>query len=275
MNHDKAGNRSYNEKEVGRLIQRATELYERSTGESERNLSLKEIEHIASELGLPREHLQTAALELEESQNPESSFRLWGGPFVVSETRVVGETMTEEQWEDIVLELRRFTGHNGKISELGRTRQWMHFVGEGENGINFSKTQVTLRPGKGKTSIQIRKNFKGISLWYPLVFVSGVALSLVALNSYPDPVTLALSGAGITGSFLAVRTLIRSSAKRHQVRLRRLADRLNETLSVTAPSLAETEPVPELIELPEDEESTVERIDTGRVSTGSKPSSGV
>ena len=61
MDHDRPAHRSYNEKEIGALIQRATEMHEEAMGTSERSLSLKEIEHIAAELGLPPEYMRTAA----------------------------------------------------------------------------------------------------------------------------------------------------------------------------------------------------------------------
>jgi hypothetical protein len=41
---DQGKHRSYNEKEIGALIQRATELHEEAIGTSERSLSLEEIE---------------------------------------------------------------------------------------------------------------------------------------------------------------------------------------------------------------------------------------
>jgi len=279
MDHGKKGNRSYNEKEIGRLIQRATELHESATGESDRNLSLREIEHIASELGLPREHLQAAALELEDSLNSAKPFRLWSGLFVIDETRVVGETMTEEQWEDIVLQLRRFTGREGKISTLGRNRQWVHALGEGDNGINFAKTQVTMRPGDGYTSIQIRKNFRGVAILYAIPLLLGIFFMGVLLTEPFDLVKFAFAGGSLIGALVVVRTWISSWSKRQKGRFKILADRLQETIRVTPSTVQEVEPTkgqvgvaerdesaPELIELPEQDESIAETDDREQVS---------
>ena len=89
MNHDRPAHRSYNEKEIGALIQRATELHEEATGASEHNrsLSIEEVEHIASEIGLPTGHVRTAALEMRDRLHSDSAFSFWGGPFVIDQTR--------------------------------------------------------------------------------------------------------------------------------------------------------------------------------------------
>ena len=43
------------------------------------------------------------------------------------------------------MELRAFTGKKGYIDEVGSTREWTHAIGEGDEGFNFLKTQVTNR----------------------------------------------------------------------------------------------------------------------------------
>ncbi|GMQ82717.1 MAG: hypothetical protein BMS9Abin05_2177 [Rhodothermia bacterium] len=254
MDSNRPAQRSYNEKEIGSLIQRATELHERATGASERSLSLQEIEHIASELGLPPEHLQTAALELEDRLNSDRKFSLWGAPFVINETRVVGETMTEEQWENIVLELRRFTNRKGQVSEVGRAREWMHAIGEGADGINFTKTQVVIRPADGKTSIQIRKNYGGVAVLYAVPIFLSVFFAGVLLTEQPDLVAFALAGGIVIGAFAVVRAFISQRAIRHTERLTRLADLLRGKLSATSTPVLANDPAAELIELPEMDE---------------------
>ena len=68
---------NFNEKEVGKLIQRATELHEQSVGDSEHKLSITEIEGIAGELGVPARFLQEAALELRDGAPAKDAFSFW------------------------------------------------------------------------------------------------------------------------------------------------------------------------------------------------------
>jgi len=249
MDDNRPGRRRYNEKEIGALIQRATELHDGTMGASEHSLSLKEIEHIATELGLPREHVQTAALEFENGRPSGKSFSFWGGPFVVDETRRVGGTMTEEQWADVVLELRRSTGRTGKISELGRAREWMHFIGESEDSVVFTKTQVTLRPGNDQTSIHVRKRFGGFAMLYVFPLCLAVFVTVVLSTAQPDLTGFLFAGGSVVGAFAAVRALISSYARRQRTRLKTLADRLLTTLSSGVTPVHE--PASERIDIPE------------------------
>lgn len=244
MSNNKQSTRGYDEKEIGALIQRATELYEKASGESgesSRQLSLKEIEHIASELGLPAEHLKTAALELENKRKTGSSFSLWGAPFAVNESRVVDGELTEEQWEDIVVDLRVHSGRTGRTNSIGRTRQWTHTLGEGDEGINFTKTQATVRPRNGQTSIQVQKSFGIVSALYFFALFFSVIAALAVTNSYPTPLAGFLSIAGIFGSLGAVRLLAARWKRMHTERMSDLADGLADTFELTAPSTTRAE----------------------------------
>ena len=254
MNHDRSAHRSYNEKEIGALIQRATELHEEAMGASERSLPLEEIEHIAAELGLPPEHVRTAALELEDRVNSDRDFSIFGGPFVINQARVVDETMTQEQWEQVVMELRAFTGKKGQVDEVGPAREWIHAIGEGDEGFNFVKTRVAIRPGDGQTSIQIRKHYGGIAILYAVPFFLSVFFTLVLLTEQPDLVKFAFAGGSVIGAFAVVRGSISLWARRQKERLKRLTDLLHQTLSASSTQVLANEPTTELIELPEMDE---------------------
>ena len=254
MDHDRPTHRSYNEKQIGALIQRATELHEEAMGASERGLSLEEIEHIAAELGLPPEYMRTAALELEHRVRSDRAFSLFGGPFVINQARVVDETMTEEQWEQVVMELRAFTGKKGHVDEVGPAREWIHAIGEGDEGFNFVKTRVAIRPGDGQTSIQIRKHYGGIAILYAVPFFLSVFFALVLLTEQPDLVKFAFASGSVIGAFAVVRTLISSWARREKKRLKRLANLLHRTLSASSSKVLANEPTTELVELPEMDE---------------------
>ena len=99
----------FNKEEVGSLIQRASELHERSLDDSENNLSLSEIESIADELGIPSRYLIEAALEKKEA-NSGSSFSFWGAPFQVDRKALVEGDISEEQWNEALSELQEFSG---------------------------------------------------------------------------------------------------------------------------------------------------------------------
>ena len=262
MDHDRPTHRSYNEKEIGALIQRATALHEEATGASEhtRSLSIEEVEHIASEIGLPPEHVRTAALEMEDRLYTDRSFSIWGGPFVIDQARVVDGTMTEEQWEQILLEIRRFMGRRGRVSEVGRAREWRHTLGEGDDGFNLTKTEVTIRPADGQTSIQIRKHYGGTAVpAYLGAFFLSILFTILTIEAFdgmglPDLVNWALLGGIGFGALAVVRGSISLWARRQKERLKRLTDLLQQTLSASSSHVLANEPTPGLIEIPEMDE---------------------
>lgn len=115
MGQDSTPQRLYDQKEIGALIRRATELHEEDLGTSGDGLSLNEIEHVEAELGLPAEHLRAAVLELAGKPSSAASFSLWGNPFMVTQARVVGGTMGEED--------ARVWGHRRMTQRLRSRRE--------------------------------------------------------------------------------------------------------------------------------------------------------
>ena len=90
MVDDRGRDRLYGEQEIGALIQRAAEIQERAEDRSDPGVSLRELERIASEVGIDPVHLRAAAVELAGRSGTTGVSRLWGGPFVLRERRVVG-----------------------------------------------------------------------------------------------------------------------------------------------------------------------------------------
>ncbi|NNE68777.1 MAG: hypothetical protein HKN29_00285 [Rhodothermales bacterium] len=223
--------RTYNEREIGALMKRATELHESSVGTSNRHLSLEEVETLAAELGLPAAHVREAALELEHGE-PDSGRRgLFGGPFVIDETRVVAGEVSDSIWEDVVLDLRQFTGRTGQTSLVGRAREWSHYIGEGDEGINFTRIKAMVRPRDGQTSIHLRKQFSGVAMWYPIVLVPMVSLMLAVTNAFPGPEVGIASLAAVAASMVLVRSLIVSWSDRQRENLKGLADQMRAAAS--------------------------------------------
>ena len=212
----------YTDKEIGALIQRATELQEASNVSSEEHLTLEEIEHIAAEMGIDPRHLRTAAIEMEGGNTIPSTFRLLGGPFSVDQTRLVEGAVTEEQWEQVVLEARRLTGNVGQVSTFGQAKEWRHAIDKG-----LAYTHVTLHPKGDQTAIQVGKQYRGgalvaymlaavFSVTIAGIFMDGSGISDLNLN-----IVLCMS---LLTAFLATRMALGFWTKRQQREVEQLAD---------------------------------------------------
>lgn len=224
--------RTYNEKEIGQLIRRASRLHEDSADSGERQLSLAEVQVLAEELGLSPEHLQTAALELEDKDRTRRGVPWWGGPFRVDHHVSIPASLTEDQWASIVLEIEDSIGSAGRIRHIGAAREWTRYTGEGEGGANLETTQVTLQPHGSNTAVRIQKRFGGAAFFaYLAASLPAVSLAILLAG---DPITAANGAllAGAVGLIPGMRALIGWASRRKKESFRALAERIQ--LIVTA-----------------------------------------
>ncbi len=255
----------FNEKEVGKLLQRATELHEESVGNSDHNLSLSEIETIATELGVPVQYLQEAALEMREGSSTKNNFSFWGAPFSVDQTKFATGKLTEKEWDQVLLELQRFSGKSGTTGSVGDARHWTYQVGEGDEGFSFEKLKVTMRPaGENQTAIHIRQDYQGAVAMYIMAFGITSFLTLIVAHSLPDVAKLTeLLYAGLGGalSLGGVRALVAASTKRYREKLSSLANQLRQIIDKTPNTVRDDElavrdeeVAPGLVEIPDHDE---------------------
>ncbi|NNF57141.1 MAG: hypothetical protein HKN04_02770 [Rhodothermaceae bacterium] len=248
--------RHYSEKELGALIQRATELQEAAEGTHDTHLSLEDIEHIATELDLDPAHLRKAALELESRVDTERGPTLWGGPFAVEQARVADGPLTDEQWEQVVQALRRFTGGTGETSTIGPAREWSRGFGDGS--ITIVRTGVTLRPQDDQTTIQVRHQYGGVMfVAYVLAFFGGAGVAGMTLDGggLADLLNVTIAGASGVGGLGVVRASVSLWAARQQKRLQRLAGLVHHTFASSIPVPPVHEPTRPILDLPESEDA--------------------
>ncbi len=225
----------YSEQEMGKLIQRATELQQEGNDEQVHGLSILEIERIAKDLGLDPEHLRRAALELENQPETHKSKGFWGIPFQIDLQRVVEGKLTDEGWEEIVLMLRTMTGRTGKTNDIGKTKEWYHFVDEGVGHI-----RVSISPRDDQSAIKIQKQYRGIGVFvYLLSFLIG-GTSMLMLSEVVDivvsfPVGLALLGTGCVAALLLARAGLSTWSKRQRKRLHQMMNKVLEKLPLLQP----------------------------------------
>lgn len=193
----------------------------------------------------------------------------WGGPFHLDKKRVVEGAMTEEQWEEIVMGLRRLTGNAGRTSEFGKTQEWTYDVNAG--GDIIERTQVTLRPGDDQTTIEVQKSYRGgamIAYLLSLVFsvtIAGIFLDGAGLSDLIN--TLIVVGSG-GGGLAVARTAIGVWSRKQRQKMKQLTNWLHDTLSQSQPISIEepTREEPARVELPD----RLEEEDTQPVAAASR-----
>jgi hypothetical protein len=236
---DRDAGRLYDDREIGMLIKRATELQESASERKGGGLPLHEIERIAAEIGISPAHLREAALDLDHSGAPAKGLRLLGGPFEVGSRRVITGSVSDEHWERIVSELRRVTGSAGTVGAVGRRREWTRTVSD--MGQVLESTEVVVSPRGEATAVEVRSRFAGgarMAYIVSLLLGGGTAGIFLDGAGFTDLVnTLILTGGGAAG-LGAARISIGYWARRRRESLGKIADWLQRQIAPDAGSPA-------------------------------------
>lgn len=141
--------RTYSEREVAAIIQRAAEAQHREAPDDVPGLTLSEIERVGREAGIDPARLRQAASELDAGL-------LSGGAerpgTAVAEAWVEG-AVRPEAWEDAVTALRLRAGApaagTADTSAVGEAREWTHVTALG------TRTTVSVSPRGNRTRVRV------------------------------------------------------------------------------------------------------------------------
>jgi hypothetical protein len=144
--------RLYDEKEVGKLLKRATEL-QREDGSGALpagGMSLAELEEIAAEAGIDPRHLRRAAAEIASgAAEPEGWEHITGEQLTLVREAVVPGELDQDGFERVVGAIQRTAREHGQPSLLGRTLTW-----QAETAGKTRTIQVTVTARQGETHIR-------------------------------------------------------------------------------------------------------------------------
>lgn len=171
--------RTFSEEQVQSLLKRATELHLMEDGDQP-GLTLKDIEHIATDAGIPPKYLRAALHEADHqvsTRNNSGHTRT----HVFVERTVPGE-LTDQEWESVVFKLRKEYGNDlagvyglgaqyglGLTESLGNAREWRHSTTSGV------VSTFTIRSAEGNQHISFQRR---VGMSSPRV--EGLAYGLIA-----------------------------------------------------------------------------------------------
>lgn len=154
-------NRTYTEQEIKELLERTAELQSQSKQKASTaspGLTLTELESIAEESGLDPALLQRAALEM-NADPARTGFEVQTSTHVNAQRLVSGE-LSDEEWDEIVFELRDIYDSSMEMTDMGsygqgtatragRNFEWRH------TSLSGIHTRISIRPFKGGTKIDL------------------------------------------------------------------------------------------------------------------------
>jgi hypothetical protein len=158
MNNSK----TYTRKEISRILTKATEVQTtKDLYDDQEGLTEEELIHVAEEVGISKEVLLEAISKLNEPNLDDQSYSYLNGTSRIQNVSTIKGEFTDEQWEDLVLEIRKITGGIGKINKTGKTYEWE------QRKSDFGYKHFSFTPKNGQTKIQM------VSSWGPFKMLAG------------------------------------------------------------------------------------------------------
>jgi hypothetical protein len=216
--------RRFNEAEVAAIFQRATE--EQHTGQrqlpSGEGMTLAELQAIGREAGIAPELVSRAAVSIDRVGAPVER-KFLGLPIGVGRTVELGRTLTDAEWERLVVDLRETFDARGNVRQDGTLRQWT-------NG----NLQALLEPVATGHRLRLRTT-KGdsrslIVTGLTMVLAAGVSFVAAGANTgFSDPgsmTTFGLLGAMGASMFAVGALRVPKWARLRQQQMETIAERL-------------------------------------------------
>jgi hypothetical protein len=228
--------RLYDEREVGKILERATEIQRREPARAaaSHGLTMAELEEIGLEAGIDAKHLRRAALELDTGEIESSlGTRLVGEQTTLAlESTVPGE-IPEEAFERVVLVIQRVAKEHGQPSLLGRTLTW-----RAETPSKMRTMQVTVSARRGETHVRVEERlhqfasglFGGVvgGVGGGVGMGVGIPIGMEVLGSALFAVAAPLGVVAL--SYLGCREIYRIVVKRRRAALANIIDQIRDTV---------------------------------------------
>jgi len=223
--------RLYGDKEMAKLLKRATELQqeEGTPGLPSSGLSLQELEEVAAEAGIDPRYLRRAAAELASGgREAEGWEKLTGEPLTLVQELVVPGELPAEGFERVLGVIQRTCAEHGRPTLMGRTLTW-----QGENPSKSRTMMVTVSVRKGETHIRAEERLHQMAggLYGPMLGVGsgvgvglGVPFGMAVLGSTFLAVAFPLATVGL--AYTGARLIYGSIAKKRNAVVARLVDAL-------------------------------------------------
>lgn len=268
MSDNTTPRRLYGDKDISRILKRATEMQEAEGPTEATGLSLEEIQQIAAEVGVDPKFIQAAVAELDQGTSSDKDFHLLGSPVSFSLEHVVEGEITDVQWEEMVEEIRQSFKLVGGSGKVGRSFEWTH---DSRN----QQTQVTVASRGGQTKIRVFSRFPRIAI---LTFVPAMVVSLQAgaLLGGSMGMTFGLPVIGlmlsfIAATFLAMRFAFSRIVQKKERKAHQLLGRLEQIVAESNSNFQQKESVaisPSTSEALLDTSLTDEEIDASSTTSG-------
>lgn len=192
------------------------------------DLTLRDVQDIAAEAGIPAAAVQRAASEWEARRSTVPAVAGSGVAGELREVRFLPGRASDAAWERTVGELRARFGRHGILSDLGQAREWISHDTPGDGIL------VRIEPdGDGGSTLLIRQNIRNnaslpIILGSTFALMAALLATLFLIAGFEAATALVVGLIAFlgAGSYGGGRLAVKAWAGRRQERLAATADRI-------------------------------------------------
>ena len=222
------GEYTFDKKEISKILKKASEIQTRKElyGNKE-GLTKQELVQLATEVGIDEESL-LEAIDAKELPDFDNSFNWLKGTSKVQAIEVIDGEISDQNWDDVIREIRKVTGGIGKDSNNRSSFEWEQRLKE------IGYRHISLTPQNGKTRVQYIFNWPGIK--FISTFFSFLMAFMITAVSFdgtdvPSAISLLISGfVGIGGIFVG-RIFLKSYFERQKKQLHTVLTVIKKSLS--------------------------------------------
>jgi hypothetical protein len=217
--------RRYNEQEVRSILELATrDRAVSAPAASASGLTLTEIQSIGAEVGIDSAVVARAAAALDDHPDIQTRAVL-GVPFATGMTVALPRALTEEEWDQLVAELRSTFGASGLVRSEGSYKEW-------RNG-NLHAV-VERAPAGYRLRLTTRKGNAAAFAGAGVIGIAAAAITWATGFTFIDGSTLLppiLFGGGGVAALAANAARLPRWAKRRQQQMQHVASVLRQILA--------------------------------------------
>lgn len=219
--------KTYSRKEISKILTKASEVQAgKDLHEEQEGLTKEELIHVAEEVGISREALIESLNKVGEPDLDEQAYSIIRGTSRIQDVSKVKGEISDDQWEDLVLEIRKITGGIGKISKVGNTYEWE------QRKSDFGYKHFSFTPKDGQTKIQM------VSSWGPFKMLTGFLsfffafiITLIAVKEISGKqIALIIAPFVGLGGFAMSRFFLKSYYQKQKAQLARLTQTLSKKI---------------------------------------------
>ncbi len=223
--------RRYDEAELAAILRSAAEAQAEDfsgNGESA-GLTLREIERLASEVGIDPKRIASAAASLDVRPKKVRKFQMFGPPATETFERSFDGELDEAGWEEVIADLRQTYGMAGEISRVGSTQEWK--ASSDTLSVHLS---ATIRNGRTRFRLNINQSGALTAGWmfgFVTSFMSMMGFIAICKKAHVDPLMgFIIFGFVLTALYFITHRLICRWAENIESRSEAILGRLGEII---------------------------------------------